>query len=497
MILSEMTTMQKLMLLHGIVGGKAVEDYASGNPCVFTTDLAKPLRKLSLSLLPRQSGTGDPSPQNIRSLIPWGEVGTWHGGKNILNVSFDTITNGGVTFSKNSDGTIHLQGTIAYQTNYAIVTPRFRLAQAAYTISRTNDNVMLQMTERDSEDNIIARHQLNANSSRTITPASDSSSFEVFVRAIGDNGTNVNLDVGIQLEVGQTATAYESPSITPHPVNVGKNLLNATGTSEYFTVSDGVYTAANVPSDAKSFALGTMKLKKGETYILSGGYSTYLYMSFSYNGTVYSTKGNDSQPFTATGDDTIIIAGVITKTAQVGQKLFPMIRLATEADPTFQPYLPPVYGCELDLTTGEVWGTHVTVDLHKSDFTLEGSGALPYRQTPQAMVFQHKPKSGVNWNKARQQQKLNCALIANPYSETTYGDYIGVCFCDTALPTAVRISLALYNALQDEDTISICYEIETPVLLATLTPQQVNALVGVNTVWSDADGIELTFLKKG
>ena len=58
-------------------------------------------------------------------------------------------------------------------------------------------------------------------------------------------------------------------------------------------------------------------------------------------------------------------------------------------------------------------------------------------------------------------------------------------------------TLIMYYDGENMPTGLIAYKLATPVLLATLTPQQVNALVGVNTVWSDADGIELTFLKKG
>ena len=50
---AELTPVRKLMLLNAIAGPKAVEYTASGNPVVFTTDLSKPLSRLSLSLLPR------------------------------------------------------------------------------------------------------------------------------------------------------------------------------------------------------------------------------------------------------------------------------------------------------------------------------------------------------------------------------------------------------------------------------------------------------------
>ena len=44
----------------------------------------------------------------------------------------------------------------------------------------------------------------------------------------------------------------------------------------------------------------------------------------------------------------------------------------------------------------------------------------------------------------------------------------------------------------------VVYELASPVLITTLTPQQINAIKGNNTVWSDANGdCFVTFLKKG
>lgn len=53
------------------LAGKEVEDTATGNPLTFLTDLARPLKSLLIPFTPVQSGTGDPSPQNIRSILPW------------------------------------------------------------------------------------------------------------------------------------------------------------------------------------------------------------------------------------------------------------------------------------------------------------------------------------------------------------------------------------------------------------------------------------------
>lgn len=76
---------KKLMVLGAMAGGKLVEDTATDNPLTFVTDLAKPLKSLLIPFTPVQSGSGDPSPSNIRSILPWNGLTVWNGGKNLLN----------------------------------------------------------------------------------------------------------------------------------------------------------------------------------------------------------------------------------------------------------------------------------------------------------------------------------------------------------------------------------------------------------------------------
>ena len=67
-------TMLKRLLLPKLAaggGGSAtVQETATGNPLTFLTDLAKPLKSLLIPFTPQQEGTGDPSPSNIRSILP-------------------------------------------------------------------------------------------------------------------------------------------------------------------------------------------------------------------------------------------------------------------------------------------------------------------------------------------------------------------------------------------------------------------------------------------
>ena len=101
MIRQDWSTLKKLMFMKTAVGGgAAVEQTATGNPLTFLTDLSKPLKSLLIPFTPIQSGTGDPSPSNIRSILPWNGLTVWHGGADTseyteTDISFPSPVYGG------------------------------------------------------------------------------------------------------------------------------------------------------------------------------------------------------------------------------------------------------------------------------------------------------------------------------------------------------------------------------------------------------------------
>lgn len=77
------STIRKLMVQGAIGGIKTVEDFATGNPVVFFTDLAKPLKSLMVNFLPVQEGTGDPSTDNVRPIAGWSGASVYRTGVNV------------------------------------------------------------------------------------------------------------------------------------------------------------------------------------------------------------------------------------------------------------------------------------------------------------------------------------------------------------------------------------------------------------------------------
>lgn len=89
----EFTPVRKLLALHALAGGVPLTEYtATGNPVSFETNVAKPLSSCLLSFLPVQSGTGDPSPENVRPITGWTGAKAWRTGKNMFDGQFPGIS---------------------------------------------------------------------------------------------------------------------------------------------------------------------------------------------------------------------------------------------------------------------------------------------------------------------------------------------------------------------------------------------------------------------
>lgn len=78
-----------------------------------------PAKKVTLNLSPHQSGSGDPSPDNVRPISGYTTVKVTRSGKNVLPYPYrqGTVTVNGVTFTDNGDGTITANGTATAATN--------------------------------------------------------------------------------------------------------------------------------------------------------------------------------------------------------------------------------------------------------------------------------------------------------------------------------------------------------------------------------------------
>ena len=85
----------------------------SGALCSFTDGANMPMVACSAEIVPKQSGTGTPSPDNVRPISGWESVNVDVTGKNLLATPYNdgSKTNNGITWTVNDDGTVTANGT--------------------------------------------------------------------------------------------------------------------------------------------------------------------------------------------------------------------------------------------------------------------------------------------------------------------------------------------------------------------------------------------------
>lgn len=98
-------TDEELLFLAGASGGGGVEHTIINNPATFTTDMAKPLRRLLIPFTPVQSGSGDPSPTNIRPITGWTGLNINRTGVNFCGCEWESGTINSETGANYDDGT--------------------------------------------------------------------------------------------------------------------------------------------------------------------------------------------------------------------------------------------------------------------------------------------------------------------------------------------------------------------------------------------------------
>lgn len=244
MIHQNLSTLRKLMLLKGATGGsKAIEATATGNPLTFVTDLARPLKSLLIPFSPRQEGSGDPSPENIRPILPWDGLTVFGGGVNIFVLSSYDWNN---TVSENPIYTLNADGSITVIRNddrsWAAVAELTGLKKGKYVLQWTGIGT------------IRARYR---SGSATMTSVDGALPF-----TIDDNNTSIIIKIfpgdypatgNVQIACGEEAKPYEAPHITetdisfPSPVyggtlDVVSGVLTVTLGLKHFTKDDSFST---------------------------------------------------------------------------------------------------------------------------------------------------------------------------------------------------------------------------------------------------------------
>ena len=359
----------------------------------FNSETDKNFADVKVNIEPVQSGTGDPSPNNVRPITGWTGVKVHRTRKNLCpSVGDETLDRNGITFTRQSDGSIKANGTATATANYRFV-------------------------------NTVNKYFLKA---------------------------------GTYIITGQKSISQSIGFATTY------------GWSSYATDPNGY----------------TLSLSQDTLF-------EYLYIRI------------------AEGQ---VLNNVV---------FYPMVRLASETDTTYEPYqgdtydisfdeAGTVYGGSLDVTNGKLTVTHKKIIVpniaskwNKSSHSNILQGRAGYYCNSQ--VFSDSKYSGGDGNENKVVMLFNCAKsgysTTNVISSTVFA--IGVGKANGVNVTNIWVNVSAedcptindFMEYLDNNPIEACYPLATP-LTYQLTPTEIKALLGENNVWADTGKINVTYWKK-
>ena len=532
----ELTPLRKLLFMGALAGGKEVEDTASGNPLTFVTDLARPLKSLVANFLPVQAGTGDPSPENVRSISGWSALNVWHMGANLLRLSDATKVFCSVpsltTITYASDNSATIKSTYSFGNH--VVWELFKITdgmvgQKVNIINSTNCNLTISADEWETFGTVISGvYQYTITASdvgkrmgfKMYTYGQQELSVENAIVNFGDSLADFSPYSGESYPItfpalGKNLFDVNAPEVAPSSTatfNTTKRVwkpytrYDGIAFSNYFiksnvssSVSDGTITVTNTNVYGLGYAI---PVKPGDTYHLTATGSTDARVHVAYyeeDGTFVSGSSSSllGQTFSVPpGADMMVLIFI---DAHDGTATFSNVMLNTgsTAEP-YEPFTNTIYGGSLDLVTGVLtaeWAS-VTLDGSVSPSVVnwkphDGKSAWLYSST----AIPSSKTQGVYCDKVR------TASYGNLYNTDDIGISNAVIGNEYGL--AIRVGVSgltteeTINAWLAENPLQVVYLLKTPQTYQ-LTPQQITALIGDNTIWSDANGTcEVTYLKKG
>lgn len=280
----EWSTYKKLLFLKAMGGGALSEYEITGNPVAFNTNVAKALTGFTIPFLPVQSGTGDPSPENIRPISGWTGLTAWRTGKNLLP-NLKCINNNNVFF-----GTSEMNGV----NTHSITLPSGTYTLTVETRDGTDSNLYV------AKVGVVLFMARKLNTKTLMFTIEETTALRIWAYKSGYIDVGTGAITSFQLEPGETASSYAEYTGESYPVTFpdGQTIYGGTldAVSRVLTVTQAMkdlgslnYTMQSGSDNVNVFTTAGFGDKKlGVTNIISDLFATTSVTSWG------STKPNNS-----------------------------------------------------------------------------------------------------------------------------------------------------------------------------------------------------------
>lgn len=471
----------------------------------FNTDIVAPLQSANIRIEPVQSGSGDPSPSNVRPITGSEGVTLSVTGKNLYDCAeFSSY--------KQADGTYRLTGADATATK--VYFPK-ELAGKEIVVS-----VYLDLTKETGPSYIRLRAVIDGVSKNggavnnnnagystvTVTPTSTS---DYFYMTYGSNGSNYYTFGQLQVEfkTGSGRTSYEPYTSSRYSINWGENLIGGLAFAEQVKK---VMPAATLDTTAQTISFSGTTTSSQPIEIVTGIFKPNTQYTFIHTGTTGNTKNirwiyDDDSVDTATRPANSAYVSTAGKTVKALEKInnngasvtFQYMNCGVfegvlEVD-DFEPYVGEVYGGTVDFTTGILTVNKKIASVSAIDYVL-GNYIKSDAIDGYVNVNEIYPVKGSTGYKSEEltadrlkfQNKSIWATVGFPNCWSINGlqihvnianDLLGVTDYTQETTTTAKTKL---NAWLANNPVTVTIPIR-PVTYQ-LTPQQILALKGINNL---------------
>jgi hypothetical protein len=208
--------LRELMILKAAGGNNIVnliEIEKSGTLLTFLSNINQPLSEYDIDIVATQQGSGTPSPSNIMPIVGVSGFKVYRKGKNLLPRVSHTKEKHGIKLTYNTDGSLHISGTSdGYEVWLDLPSSSyFTLVPGKYTLSGNTygynfKGVRFYMVGSNGE---IGISDIGQGSTATLSSIVSNCRLQVVVNL--NANTEIDETFYPQLEVGESATVFESP----------------------------------------------------------------------------------------------------------------------------------------------------------------------------------------------------------------------------------------------------------------------------------------------
>lgn len=468
----------------------------------FYTVNKAPIKHLRVYFSPKQSGSGDPSPENIRPIEGWDAVEVNNSQENLFIPASFIRSSNGITFTYYTNGDIHVEGTATANTWLNVPSSMyFTITPGEYTISgnKIDSNVSVYLVVSKENGGDI---KFYTSGNMPNTKFIDFTDNEARIQIAVSNGKTVNVTIHPKLEHG----SYTANITTEYEFGVlGKNKFDKDAVINNSWIRAGDLSEEN--------PLGSIKEN-------ASGYTLSSYIPV-YPNTIYTIKYNVSSLATAAG--MVFFSEQNINSAISGISLYYQtyvnpsttreyytfttpnncnyLRISTPPNcsnvqlelgstaTAYEPYNPNyiVYGGYVDLITGEVVQKYDYVNLGTNPWNLLNSDLHVFNTHPGG-TMRRKLENNINYI-SDIYTAVPASLISTEMPNYSIKGHSTVDYSIFVRDTRASTVLELQSLLKDK---YLYYELSEPITYQ-LAPQQLETFIGQNNIWSNADRVEVEY----